>query len=109
MDFQGLMKQAQLVQQKFQEAQEKMQQAQATGTSGGGLVSVELMGTHQIKSIKIDESLMVQGEADVLSDLVRAAHADAHKKLEAQSQELLKEATGGLGAGGGLPNMPKFF
>jgi hypothetical protein len=109
MDFQALMKQAQLVQLKFQEAQKKMQESTAEGVSGAGLVKVVLRGTHELASINIDESLMVAGESEVLSDLIKAAHADAHKKLEALNADLMKDATGGLGPNGGLPNMPRFF
>lgn len=109
MDFQALMKQAQLVQNKFQEAQEKMKESRATGVAGAGLVSVELSGNHEIISIQIDDSLMVSGESEVLSDLIKAAYADAHKKLTALNESLVSEITGGLGANGGLPKMPKFF
>jgi len=109
MDFQALMKQAQLVQLKFQEAQKKMQDSTAEGVSGAGLVKVVLRGSFEVVSINIDDSLMVSGEAEVLSDLVKAAFSDAHKKLETLNADLMQEATGGLGPNGGLPNMPKFF
>lgn len=109
MDFQQLMKQAQLVQQKFAEAQTKMHETVVSGASGAGLVSLELKGTNEIVSLKIDDSLFKDGDAEVLADLIMAAHKDAHKKLEELNQKLVAEAAGPLGAGGGLPNMPRFF
>ena len=109
MDFQQLMKQAQQVQKSFTEAQEKMQQSLVDGQSGAGLVQVQLKGTGELLSLKIDDSLLAPGEGEVLADLIVAAHRDAHKKLEELNQKLMAEAAGPLGANGGLPNMPKFF
>ena len=109
MDFQQLMKQAQQVQKSFAEAQEKMQQSIVDGQSGAGLVQIQLKGTGEILSLKVDDSLLAPGEGEVLSDLIIAAHGDAHKKLQELNEKLVAEATGPLGANGGLPNMPKFF
>jgi DNA-binding YbaB/EbfC family protein len=109
MDFQQLMKQAQQVQKSFTEAQEKMQQSIVDGQSGAGLVQVQLKGTGELLSLKIDDSLLAPGEGEVLTDLIVAAHGDAHKKLQELNEKLVAEAAGPLGANGGLPNMPKFF
>jgi DNA-binding YbaB/EbfC family protein len=109
MDFQALMKQAQQVQQKFGEAQKKMHESTVSGVAGAGLVSLELRGTGELTSLKIDDSLLAPGEGEVLTDLIIAAHKDAQKKLEELNQQLLAEAAGPMGAGMGLPNMPKFF
>ena len=109
MDFNALMKQAQTVQKQFEAAQSKMNDTLVTGESGGGLVKIEIKGTGDMTKLDIDDSLMVPGEAEVLADLVRAAHNDARKKLEALNADLMKEAMGPLGAMGGLPPMPKFF
>ena len=109
MDFQALMKQAQQVQKQFTEAQTRLHESVVSGASGAGLVSVELKGTGEMVSLKIDDSLLVPGEGEVLTDLIMAAHTDAQKKLEDLNQKLLAEAAGPLGAGGGMPNMPKVF
>ena len=50
---------------------------------------------------------MAPGEAEVLADLMVAAHADAKRKLDAEGQELMRQAAGPL-AGMNLPGMPKF-
>ena len=109
MDFQELMKQAQQVQKSFTDAQAKMQESVVDGQAGAGLVKIELRGTGELLSLKIDDSLIAPGEGEVLTDLIVAAHRDAHKKLEELNQKLMAEAAGPLGANGGLPNMPKFF
>ncbi len=109
MDFNAMMKQAQLVQQKLHEAQARMSESVVNGASGGGLVKIELKGSGDMSKLDIDDSLMVAGEDEVLADLVRAAYADARKKLDELNTQLMQEAAGELGAGGGLPNLPKFF
>ncbi len=109
MDFQQLMKQAQQVQKSFADAQAKMQESVVPGSSGAGLVTLELKGTGEMLSLKIDDSLLAPGEGEVLTDLIIAAHRDAHQKLTDLNQKLMAEAAGPLGANGGLPNMPRFF
>jgi DNA-binding YbaB/EbfC family protein len=104
-DIGGLMKQAQAMQQKLAEAQEKVASLEVEGTSGGGMVRLVLKGTGELKVVEMDDSLMVPGEGDVLSDLLVAAHAVARQKLEAQTAELMKAAAGPL-AGLKIPGMP---
>ena len=106
-DFGNLMKQAQQMQQKLADAQARLAEMTVDGTSGGGMVKLQLKGTGELWKVEIDESLMAPGEAEVLADLMVAAHADAKRKLDAQGQELMREAAGPL-AGMGLPGMPKF-
>jgi DNA-binding YbaB/EbfC family protein len=103
------MKQAQQVQQKFGEAQKKMHESIVSGQAGAGLVSLELKGTGELVTLKVDDSLLAPGEGEVLTDLIIAAHNDAQKKLEDLNKQLLAEAAGPMGAGVGMPNMPKFF
>lgn len=49
MNIQGIMKQAQMMQKKMEEAQEKLAQQEITGTSGGGLVKITLNGKFEAK------------------------------------------------------------
>ncbi|MDC7684770.1 YbaB/EbfC family nucleoid-associated protein [Asticcacaulis sp. BYS171W] len=106
MDLNALMKQAQAMQQKLAEAQDKLNDVAVTGEAGAGLVSVELRGTGILAGLRIDPSLLTPDEGEVLIDLIVAAHADARKKLDEASSTLMKEAAGPFG---NMPNMPKFF
>ncbi|WP_091736229.1 YbaB/EbfC family nucleoid-associated protein [Phenylobacterium immobile] len=104
-DFGAIMKQAQAMQQKLADAQAKIAELTAEGTSGGGMVTVVLKGGGDLASVTFDESLIAPGEGEVIADLVVAAHADAKRKLDAAQAELMREATGGLA---GMPGLPKF-
>lgn len=91
-----MLKQAQEMQSKMAEMQEAMANMSVTGTAGAGLVSVTLNGKGVLQAVKIDPSLYKDEEADVLEDLIVAAHADAKTKIDAQMQEKMTEMTGGL-------------
>jgi DNA-binding YbaB/EbfC family protein len=107
-DLNALMQQAQQMQQKLQDAQAKMTETTSEGTSGGGLVTIALKGPGEITSVKIDDSLLVSGEGEILADLIVAAHADARRKLDEINGELMRQAAGPL-AGMNIPGMPKLF
>lgn len=106
-DLGSIMKQAQAMQQRMAEAQEKIAAIEVEGTSGGGMVKVKLKGTGELARVDIDESLMAPGEGEVVSDLIVAAHADAKRKLDEQQAAVMREAAGPL-AGMNIPGMPKF-
>ncbi len=95
-DFLGLMKQAAELKSKMESMQAELDQIEVTGTSGGGLVSVTLSGKGEMKSVKIDETLIKPSEKEIVEDLIVAAHADARRKAETLLQEKMKEVTGGL-------------
>ena len=108
MDLNALMQQAQAMQQKLQDAQAKMAETTASGTSGGGLVTVALKGAGEVTAETIDDSLLVPGEGEILADLIVAAHADARRKLDEANGSLMREAAGPM-AGMNIPGMPKLF
>ena len=103
-DLGSLMKQAQAMQQKLQEAQERLAASVIEGTSGGGMVRLTLSGSGELKSVVIDESLLQPGEGEVVADLIVAAHADAKRKVDQAQADLMKDVAGPL-AGMGLPGL----
>jgi len=101
------MKQAQAMQERMAQAQERIAALEVEGTSGGGMVKLVLKGTGDLARVEVDESLMAPGEGEVVADLIVAAHADAKRKLDAAQGELMRDAAGPL-AGLNIPGMPKF-
>jgi DNA-binding YbaB/EbfC family protein len=95
-DLMGMMKQAQQLQQKMEQMQAELDTIEVEGRSGGGLVTVRLTAKGALKGLKVDPSLLKPDEAEILEDLVVAAHADAKGKAEAATAEKMKELTGGL-------------
>lgn len=95
-DFANMMKQAQDLQSKMSDMQNALADTMVEGQAGAGLVTVSLNGKGQMMSIKVDPSLMKPDEAEILEDLIVAAHTDAKSKAEVALQEQMQELTGGL-------------
>ncbi|CAN7649616.1 YbaB/EbfC family nucleoid-associated protein [Bosea sp. LjRoot237] len=95
-DMMGLMKQAQDMQKKMADMQAELETLEFEGSAGGGLVKVVMTAKNVLKSVKIDPSLMVQGEEEILEDLVISASNDARTKAERVVQEKMAEVTRGL-------------
>ena len=91
-----LMKQAQQLQARFQEAQERVNQIEAEGQSGGGMVRVTINGKGLAKAVRIDPSLADPKDVGMLEDLVVAAINDARTKVDARMAEEMSKVTGGL-------------
>jgi DNA-binding YbaB/EbfC family protein len=104
-DLSSLMKQAQAMQQKLQDAQAKLAETEVEGAAGGGMVRLTLRGSGELKGVVIDEELLKPGEGEVLADLMVAAHADAKRKLDAAQAEAMQAVAGPLA---GMPGFPKF-
>jgi DNA-binding YbaB/EbfC family protein len=92
----GLMKQAQQMQSKVQEMQAKLEALEVTGEAGAGLVKVTLTGKSELRSVRIDPKLIDPADAEMLQDLIVAAHRDAKTKIEAVSAEEMQKVTGGM-------------
>ncbi len=91
-----LMKQAQEMQAKVAEMQEKLAGIEIDGAAGGGLVTATLNGKGELRRLKIDPSLTDPDDIEVLEDLVVAACNDAKSKVEAHVAAEMQKLTGGL-------------
>ena len=98
----GLMKQAGQMQAKMEEMQARLQAMEIEGQAGAGMVKVTLSGKGDMKRVHVDPSLLAPAEAEILQDLVVAAHADAKRQIEAVMASEMQQATGGLELPGGL-------
>ncbi|MBP0616100.1 YbaB/EbfC family nucleoid-associated protein [Jiella mangrovi] len=101
-DLMNMMKQAKAMQEKMATLQEDVKSVEAAGQSGGGLVTVTLRGSGEMAGLTIDPSLLKEDEKDILEDLIVAAHADAHTKLQKAIQEKTQEMTAGLNLPAGM-------
>ena len=96
-DISQIMRQAQQMQAKINEAQKKLEAMEVEGSAGGGLVKLRISGKNALIAVAIDPSLMVADEREILEDLIKAAHEDARRKLEDAQNEEMKGLSGGLG------------
>ncbi|WP_407330892.1 YbaB/EbfC family nucleoid-associated protein [Enterovibrio sp. 27052020O] len=91
----NLMKQAQQMQERMQKMQEEIANMEVTGEAGAGLVKITITGSHSVRRVDIDESLM-EDEKDMLEDLIAAAFNDAARRVEEAQKEKMGDVTGGM-------------
>ena len=91
-----IMKMAQDAQNKLMEAQQKLDTIEVEGAAGGGMVVVALNGKGEMRRLKVEPSLLKPEEAEVMEDLVVAAHNDAKARLDAKLAEEMGKLTGGM-------------
>jgi DNA-binding YbaB/EbfC family protein len=87
----NLMKQAQQMQEKMQQAQAEIAAIEVTGESGAGLVKITINGAH----VEIDPSLL-EDDKDMLEDLVAAAFNDAARRIDETQKEKMAAVSGGM-------------
>lgn len=93
-----IMKQAQAMQRRLQEAQQKLAESEITGSAAGGMVEVTVTGDKQPVSVAIKPEAVDPEDVEMLEDMILAALNDAMKKADELSNELL----GPLGGAAGL-------
>jgi len=88
-NIQQMMKQAQVMQEKMQK---EMEELRVDASSGGGVVSVQMKGNHEIIALKIDPEAVKDGDVEMLQDLIMAAANEANRKVD----EAMKGKLGGM-------------
>jgi DNA-binding YbaB/EbfC family protein len=95
-DFMKMLQQAQQMQGKLQQMQQELEARTVTATSGGGLVTVTADGKGQVRTVKIDPTVVNPSDVEMLEDLVLVAVGEAQKKAAELAQEEMQKLTGGL-------------
>ena len=95
-NFNNLIKQAQDLQKKMAEAQEKVETLEAEGISGGGIVKITINGKNNVTSVNIDETAIDKNEKEILEDLIVAAFNDARDKIQRKIADEMSSLTGGI-------------
>ena len=95
-DMGKLMKQAQEMQSKMQEAQEKLDDVTVTGEAGAGMVQVTASAKGSVVGLQIDPSLFNPDDKEVVQDLIVATSKDAQAKAAEAAQAEMGKITEGL-------------
>ncbi|MEP1742004.1 MAG: YbaB/EbfC family nucleoid-associated protein [Kangiellaceae bacterium] len=91
-----LMKQAQQMQEKMQDAQNEVASVEVIGESGAGMVKIKMTGRHDVKQVDLDPSLLTE-DKEILEDLIAAAINDAVRRVEAETKDKMASVTNGIG------------
>ena len=80
----------------MQSKQEELDSKEYEVSSGGGMVKVTISGTREIKSVKIDPSVVDPEDVEMLEDMISAAVNEAIKIVDKTNEEEMGALTGGL-------------
>ena len=96
----AMMKQAQKMQQEMLRMQEEMENKTYKATAGGGMVTAEVTGKHELKNLTIDPEAVDPDDVEMLQDMVIAAVNEAMRIADAEASANMSRLTGGLNLGG---------
>lgn len=99
---QGLMKQAQKMQEDLAAAQADAENFSAEGSAGGGAVKATANGKYELTALAIKPEAVNPSDVEMLQDLIVAACNDAFGKVKTNLKEKMSKVTGGM-------NLPGLF
>ncbi|CAM4500311.1 MULTISPECIES: YbaB/EbfC family nucleoid-associated protein [Paenibacillus] len=91
-----MMKQVKKMQEQMLKAQEELGSKTIEGTSGGGVVTVQVNGHKKVLSIQIKPEAVDPDDVEMLQDLVITAVNDALTKAEELANNDMGKFTGGM-------------
>jgi hypothetical protein len=95
-DLGKLLKQAQQVQAKMAEMQERLAERTVEASAGGGMVKIVMNGRHEVLSVTIDPEVVDPSDVEMLEDLVAAAVNEARGRVDEMVRDEMSSLTGGL-------------
>ncbi len=96
MDMKAMMKQAQKMQRDAAAMQEEINQMGFTSSSGGGMVEATVLGSGQVKSLKISPEVVDPGDVELLQDMIVAAINDASEMASDKANSMMNSVMGGV-------------
>lgn len=100
-DMSSLLKQAQEMQRRMQQAESSLAERILEGSAGGGAVKAYVAGNLEIQAVKIDKDAVDPDDVETLEDLVTAAVRQAMTSARELRDKEMSKVTGGMN----LPGM----
>lgn len=100
-DMQSLLKQAQEMQRRMQDAQRSLGERILEGSAGGGAVKAYVNGNQELQAVKIDKAAVDPNDVETLEDLVAGAVRQALQAAKELRDREMGKVTGGMN----LPGM----
>jgi DNA-binding YbaB/EbfC family protein len=103
-NMQQMLQQVQKMQQEMLAAQESLKDEVVEASAGGGMVTVQVTGDLNVKSITIDPQAVDPDDVELLQDMVLAAVNEGLRSAQELASSKLGGIAGGLG-GLGIPGL----
>jgi len=101
-DMQGILRQAQQMQERIARVQEELAGKTVEASAGGGMVTVVGTGRQDVVSVRIEKEVVSPDDVDLLQDLVAGAINEAISRSRKMMADEMAKITGGL-------NLPGLF
>ena len=92
----NILRQAQQMQKRLNEAQEALENESVEASSGGGVVTATVSGKQKLLSVRIDPAAVDPDDVSMLEDLVLAAVNEAMDKAQELASRRIGAITGGM-------------
>jgi len=101
-DMQGILRQAQQMQERLARLQEELAGKTVEASAGGGMVTVVVNGRQEVVSIRIEKEVVSPEDVELLQDLVAGAVNEAISRSRKMMADEMAKITGGM-------NLPGLF
>lgn len=101
-NMQGVLKQAQKMQERIAELQADLDQREYDFTVGGGMITIKMNGKKEMQSIEIKPEVVDPDDIEMLQDLIVAGVNEAISSIEKTNSDEMSKVTGNL-------NIPGMF
>lgn len=92
----SMMKQIEQLQSQMEQAQASLEEQVITASVGGGVVTIEMTGAQELRSIKIKPEVLDPDDVEILEDLLMAAFKEAMQKAQQLAADKMGPLAGGL-------------
>jgi hypothetical protein len=101
-DMQGILRQAQQMQERLAKLQEELAGKTVEASAGGGMVTVVVNGRQEVLSVRIEKEVVSPEDVELLQDLVAGAVNEAISRSRKMMADEMAKITGGM-------NLPGLF
>ena len=101
-NMQGVIKQAQKMQERMAELQGELDEREYDFTVGGGMITIKMNGKKEMQSIEIKPEVVDPDDIEMLQDLIVAGVNEAISSIEKTNNDEMSKVTGNL-------NIPGMF
>ena len=97
-NMQGVIKQAQKMQERMAELQAELDEREYDFTVGGGMITIKMNGKKEMQSIEIKPEVVDPDDIEMLQDLIVAGVNEAISSIEKTNNDEMSKVTGNLTA-----------
>lgn len=95
-NMQGMLKQAQKMQEMIEAKKQELEEREYVTSSGGGMVEITVNGKHEVKAIGINPEVVDPEDVEMLEDMLLAAFNEAMRQIDEVEEKEMNSITGGL-------------